>query len=73
MLTIYSTLRSFDDARANVMQQNAIKSWLCLDPKPEIIIMGGGKGVSRFCNQYKLKNIAVAKNGFQALNTLGMP
>jgi hypothetical protein len=65
MLTIYSTLRGFDDPRANIMQQNAVQSWLCLNPKPEIIIMSAGKGVSRFCNQYKLKNVAVEKNGFQ--------
>lgn len=65
MLTIYSTLRSFDDPRANIMQHNAIKSWLYLDPKPEIIIMGAGKGVARFCNQYNLKNVSVEKNEFQ--------
>ncbi len=58
MLTLYSTFKPFVDERTRINQRNAIKSWLSLDPVPEILIFGDGLGVSEICDEFHLKRIA---------------
>lgn len=43
-LTIFAVPKPFKDHEA-VIQRNAIRSWVLLDPKPEIILMGNDPGV----------------------------
>lgn len=61
MITIYSTFRSFEHERYNKIQNDAIKSWLTLDPKPEVIIMGKEPGTAEVCKKYGFKHVPKVK------------
>ncbi len=57
MFTIYTTCRSFDHPKFGLIQRNAIGSWLQLQPRPEIIIVGNDPGVSEICKEQNLIHI----------------
>ena len=57
MITIYTTLRSFEDERIKEIQTNAIESWLQLKPQPEIIVLGNDKGVEGVCRKHRLIHV----------------
>ncbi len=54
MITIFSTCRSFKDERFNLIQRNAIGSWIRLNPRPQIIIMGDDPGSKEICEEFNL-------------------
>jgi hypothetical protein len=56
MLTIFSCPKAFEGKTA-VNQYNAVKSWLLLDPKPEIILIGDDNGVEGVCRDLDLCHI----------------
>lgn len=57
MITIYATLKGMDTEQKTVMQRNAVQSWLKLDPKPQIIILGDELGVKELCQEFGLQQV----------------
>lgn len=73
MLTIFSTCRSFQHPRFNLIQRNAIGSWLQLKPRPEIIIYGNDPGTEAICQEFKLihePNIELSKQGTPMMHAM---
>lgn len=65
MITIFAVPKPFDE-QFNVIQRNAIGSWLKLKPKCEIILLGNEKGVAEFASEFGIKhisNVALSKFG----------
>jgi len=54
-LTIFTTLKPFDEHTKRI-QINAIKSWLLLDPTPEICIFGNASGSKEIAKEFNLKH-----------------
>jgi len=46
---------------ADIIQRNAIRSWLCLDPRPEIILFGDEKGVEETAGEFGLRHVPAVK------------
>lgn len=64
MLTIFSIPKPFN-GHINTIQRNAIKSWLKIIPKPEIILLGDDEGVEEIAKEFSLFQIAkIEKNKF---------
>jgi len=55
-ITFFALPKTFQGKGA-ITQRNAIKSWLSLDPVPEIILFGEDKGVAEIANEFNLKHI----------------
>lgn len=64
MLTIFSTCRSFNDNRFNIIQRNAIGSWMKLNPRPQIMIMGDDPGSKEICKEFNLEYYDVECSSF---------
>jgi FkbM family methyltransferase len=63
-LSIFAIPKPFTDAFA-LIQENAIKSWMSLKPRPEIILFGDDDGVAEFAQKHNLKHICdVQRNEF---------
>jgi hypothetical protein len=56
MLTIFSCPKPFR-GHVNITQRNAIQSWLLLEPRPDVILLGDDEGVSRVAAEYKVRHI----------------
>lgn len=64
MLTIFTIPKAFQ-GHHNTTQRNAIRSWLQLKPKPEIILFGNDKGTEKTAREFGLLHIPqVKKNEF---------
>lgn len=64
MLTIFTCPLPFVGNR-NIIQRNAIKSWMQITPRPEIILAGDDDGTSEICSEFGLKHIQnIEKNEF---------
>lgn len=64
MLTIFSIPKPFRD-HINVIQRNALQSWLCLSPKPEIILFGNELGISEAAREFDVRHFPeIEKNKF---------
>ena len=73
MITIYSTFRSFEKKRYNKIQKDAFRSWMKLDPKPQIIIMGDDPGTKEVCENngfLHIPQIETSKAGTPYVNSL---
>jgi hypothetical protein len=57
MFSIITTCRSFENPRFNLIQNNAIESWLHLSPAPQIIVFGNDPGTAEMCAEKNLINI----------------
>jgi hypothetical protein len=53
MLTIFSIPKAFA-GHIGVIQRNAITSWKCLEPEPEIILLGNEDGVGEIVREFGL-------------------
>jgi SAM-dependent methyltransferase len=40
-----------------IIQRNAVRSWLKLEPKPEVILMGDDEGVAGICEEFGLRHV----------------
>ena len=60
MITIFAIPKPFD-SQFNVIQRNAILSWLHLKPKCEIILLGNEKGAAEFASEFNIKHIPNVK------------
>lgn len=56
MLTIFTIPKAFH-GHFNIIQRNAIQSWLTLRPRCEIILFGNEKGVVETAAEFKIKHI----------------
>lgn len=64
MLTLFTIPKAFL-GHYNITQRNAIRSWLQLKPKPEIILFGDDKGVEKTAKEFAVLHIAqIEKNEF---------
>lgn len=54
------------EGRYNILQRNAIGSWMRLEPQPEIILMGSDAGVKEYAEEHGLHHLPDI-----ALNPLG--
>jgi hypothetical protein len=57
-ISIFSCPKAFEGLY-DVIQRNAIKSWLALKPTPEIILFGDDLGTAEVCEEYAMKNVPV--------------
>jgi len=53
MLTLFAIPKPFD-GHCGVIQRNAITSWLALDPKPEVILIGRDAGIEEIVREFSL-------------------
>ena len=64
MLTIFSCPKAFR-GHVGITQRNAVRSWLSLVPKPEVILMGDDEGVAEVAQELGVRHIpTVARNEF---------
>ncbi len=56
MITLFAVPKPFA-GKTRVMQINAIRSWMLLRPKPEIILLGDEEGVAEIACNFGLKHI----------------
>ena len=56
MLTIFSCPKPFR-GHVDITQRNAIHSWLLLDPKPDVILLGDDEGVSQVAQEFGVRHI----------------
>lgn len=61
MITIFVTFRSFDHPHFGMIQRNAIGSWMQLDPKPEVLVMGNENGSKEICEEFNLIHVPDVK------------
>ncbi|UZE93498.1 MAG: hypothetical protein IB617_01545 [Candidatus Nealsonbacteria bacterium] len=64
MLTIFAIPKPFEK-EFNIIQRNAIKSWILLEPRPEIILFGDEKGTADIAKEFNVKHFPkIARNEF---------
>ena len=54
MISFFTCPKKFD-GHLDVIQRNAINSWLSLDPIPEVILLGNDEGVKEFAEEKNIK------------------
>lgn len=57
MITIFATFRSFDHPHFGMIQRNAIGSWIRLEPRPQILVMGIDPGSKEICEEFGLTHV----------------
>lgn len=60
MLTLFACPKAFR-GHIDTIQRNAILSWIAIDPRPEIILMGSDEGVAEIALEFGLKHIPQVK------------
>ncbi len=62
-LTIFTAPKPFTDPHINIIQRNAIQSWMHLSDDVEVILIGEEDGLSKFATEFSLKHLPnVARN-----------
>jgi len=56
VLTLFFTAKPFQGANG-LAQERAISSWLAIDPKPEILLMGRGPGYEQVVEKFGLRHL----------------
>ncbi len=72
MLTLFTCPKSFK-GHINLIQRNAIQSWMQLSPKPEIILLGDEEGTAAVTNEFgicQISNIERNEFGTPLVNSL---
>jgi len=65
MLTIFTCPKPFTDPHIRMIQRNAIQSWMQLEPRPEILLMGDDEGVRETAEEFGLRYIPdIRKNEY---------
>lgn len=73
LITLFSLPKAFSDLHTAMMQENALKSWLCMKPDVEILLLGDDDGVCEMAEKYgcrHLKNIARNAHGTPLLSDI---
>ncbi len=61
MLTIFTIPKPFREGHINIIQRNAVKSWLKLVPKCQIILFGDDEGVAEAAKEFGVLHIPNVK------------
>jgi len=72
VLTLFFTAKPFHGADG-AAQERAISSWLAIDPKPEILLMGRGSGYEQVVERFGLRHlpdIAATQRGLPLLDAM---
>ncbi|MGH7411489.1 MAG: hypothetical protein ACREJ6_10600, partial [Candidatus Methylomirabilis sp.] len=56
MLTLFAVPRAFKGEMVRI-QRNAIRSWIALRPRPEILLCGQDEGVAAACQEFGLRHV----------------
>ena len=65
MITIFSIPRDFKNSDTARRQRNALKSWIALTPRPEILLFGDDAGIVETCAGFHVRHIPdVFKNEY---------
>jgi hypothetical protein len=56
MLTLFTTTKPFR-GHIEIIQNNAIKSWLSLSPRPEVIIFGNDEGAAEAAARFGIRHV----------------
>lgn len=64
MLTIATVPKPFRDPHINIIQRNAIQSWLQLFPKPKIILFGNDEGIAEAAKEFGVLHVPEVENEF---------
>ena len=67
MLTIFTTPRAFA-GQFDVIQRNAIASWIRLQPRPQVLLMGNESGTAEVCSQFGVEHVPEVR-----VNEFGTP
>ncbi len=62
MFTLFSTTKPFRGEIARI-QRNALRSWLALQPPPEILVFGDEEGTAEACAEYGVRHISTIATG----------
>ncbi|MDR1776746.1 MAG: FkbM family methyltransferase [Desulfovibrio sp.] len=54
-VTFFAVPKAFN-GHENIIQRNAVRSWLKLEPKPEIMLMGDDDGTAEICGEFGLRH-----------------
>ena len=57
MLTLFTSPRSFAEPPFGLIQRNAIRSWLALNPPPQILVFGNDEGVAELASEFSLLHV----------------
>ncbi|MBN2570217.1 MAG: hypothetical protein JXB42_12375 [Deltaproteobacteria bacterium] len=57
MITIFASPKPFTDPHINMIQRNAIQSWMALRPTCDIILFGDEPGTSEIAEEFNLKHV----------------
>ncbi|NJD53199.1 MAG: hypothetical protein FIB07_10065 [Candidatus Methanoperedens sp.] len=71
MITIVTTPRPFT-GHYEIIQRNAIRSWLALSPKCEIILIGNDEGTADIASEFGIKHVpdvACSESGLPLMNS----
>jgi len=60
-LTVYSAPKPFTDPHINVIQRNAIQSWLHLGADVEVILVGEEEGLEAVANEFGVRQLPAVK------------
>ena len=65
MITVFTIPKKFEGGHIEMIQRNAIKSWLALAPDVEVILFGNDPGVDRIAREFNLLHIPeIRKNNY---------
>lgn len=67
MLTIFSAPKAFQ-GHIGIIQENAIRSWLCLRPKPKVILFGSEEGTAEVARRLNVQVVSAVET-----NSYGTP
>jgi hypothetical protein len=68
MLTLFACPKPFVDQHIRTIQLNAIRSWLCLNPRPHIVLFGNETGTAEICEELSLAHVPEVR-----VNEFGTP
>lgn len=68
LLTIFTAPKPFTDPHIDVIQRNAIQSWVHLGAQVEVVLIGNEAGIAEVAQEYQIKHLPDV-----ARNTLGTP
>lgn len=67
-LTLFSSPKPFIDPHIDVIQRNAVHSWLEMGSEVEVVLLGNEKGLAEVCRELNVKHVPSVET-----NNLGTP
>ncbi|MFH1401648.1 MAG: hypothetical protein ABIG40_01665 [Parcubacteria group bacterium] len=64
MLTIATVPKPFKNPHINIIQRNAIQSWLLLEPRPQVILFGNDEGIAEAAKEFGVLHVPEIENEF---------